>query len=337
MKSRKTRVLIVVLVLAAAAAAGFLAARLSGQSAPPAETNGPEDNRNTPDTPSPAAEDADWGSTVIYDGVRYRFNPDLTTVLFLGIDDAQDGAPDGNVGTGGRADALLLFILDDAEQTTTALAISRDTMTEVDVYKTNGDYAYSGLMHINMQYAYGDSPRRSCYLQKRTVSRLLYGMQIDGCISLTMEGIARITEAMGGVTLTMPEDYTDIDGRYTAGAEITLTGPEMERFVRYRDVEETGSNDVRMERQAWLLGEVFRQMKEKGGLRYVSTLLEQAADCICSDLDAETMKHLADYTLADGTRNVPGATAEGERHDEFIVDEEALRALLIELFYIPAA
>ena len=129
------------------------------------------------------------------------------------------------------------------------LEISRDTMTEVDTYDTKGNYLSSGVMQINMQYSFGESPRRSAYLTKNTVSELLGGVYIAGAMALDMSGIEPIVDALGGIDVEMEEDCTCIDARYTLGANIHMNGDEAGYFIRWRDKSEVGSNDDRMSRE----------------------------------------------------------------------------------------
>ena len=215
------------------------------------------------------------------------------------------------------------------------LTVSRDTMTEVDVYDLKGDYAFSGEMQINMQHAFGDSPSKSLNLTKRTVSELLYGIRIDGAMSLTMDGIQTIVDKLNGITLTMPEDYSYIDERYTEGATVKLNGKEMEHFIRYRDTDEAGSNEERVRRQSWLIGAVFQDLKAKGAMNFIEELIESDPDYLETDCDAELLKKMSKYPISETKYKVPGSVKEGERHDEYYVDEEALQDLIVELLYVP--
>lgn len=316
-----------VLVLAVLAG-GALALWGGGSSREPAPASTQEDH--TLET------DPDWGSTVEDGGVTYRLNSDLTTILFLGTDDGGGDLPGLAPGEGRRADTILLVLLDNARQETRLVSISRDTMTEVEVYSKNGDYAYTTDTHLNMQYYYGDSPMRSCYLMKKAVSRLLYGIRIDGCLSLTAQGIVSVVDSLGGLKLTMPEDYTAIDPRYTKGAALTLTGEETERLLRYRDITVGGSNETRVERQLRLLETLFETLHGKIGLSRLEQLLEEAGEEIYTDLEAETLKKLTAYKLDETTYSLPGTVVEGQDHDEFHVEDGALRKLVISLFYRPA-
>lgn len=292
----------------------------------------------TPQTTLPPARTgSDWQSTVTFNGVDYQRRRNLKTVLLLGVDNADIVPGVGDlIGNNGRADAIMLFILDPDSETTQTLSVSRDTITDVDVYKGNGDYDCTIPSQITMQYAYGNSDLRSCFLMKRTVSRLLYNVPIDACLALKMDGIPTVVEELGGITLTFPEDYSYIDPAYRAGAQVTLDGPAAERFVRFRDITVSGTAEQRLGRQTWFMHEMFSQLKAKGNMEdTLEDLLDAAEDFIQSDVDAETLKMLADYTMLDETCKVPGASVAGEFHDEYHVDEEALQGMVIQLFYEP--
>lgn len=319
-------------VVIVAAAVGLIVAKVT--------TN--KGNSSIPQSQTGAdVDESDWGNRLTYKGKNYRRNENIKTVLFLGVDrdsaveipQNENGA--GQIGNGGRSDAIILFLINDETQTTTMLTVSRDTMTEVDVYDIKGDYAFSGEMQINMQHAFGDSPSKSLNLTKRTVSELLYGIRIDGALSLTMDGIRKVVDLVDGITLTMPEDYSYIDERYTEGATLTLDGEEMEHFIRYRDTNESGSNEERVRRQSWLIGAVFQDLKAKGAMTFLQQLIDSNPDYLETDCDAELLKTMSRYPISDTKYKVPGSVKEGERHDEYYVDEEALQDLIVELLYVP--
>ena len=289
------------------------------------------------------ADQSEWGNRLTYKGKNYRKNENIKTILFIGVDqnsedqwDDYDEATQGVIGNSGRADSIILFVLNDETQTTKMILISRDTMTEVDVYDKAGNFAFSTQNHLNMQYSYGDSPSRSLFLMKRTVGDLLYGIRIDGALSLTMDGISKIVDLLGGIPLTMAEDYSYIDERYTEGATVTLDGKEMEHFIRYRDTGAFASNEKRIERQSWLIGEVFQYLKKTGLMTFIEDIIDKDPDYIESDVDGELLKKLSKYQIESEKYRLPGENVEGERYDEFHVDEEALQDLIVSLLYVPA-
>lgn len=330
MKSTKNMLLLAAAIILLAILAGVGAALLGGGETPTrvdASTENPPSGTEEPDV--------DWGSTVEIDGVRYQLNPALQTVLFLGVDDGGGAVPGVAPGEGRRADTIFLLLLNNQARTIRLLAISRDTMASVDVYEPNGDFAYSAPTHINMQYYYGDSASRSCYLMKRAISRLLYGVRMDGCLSLNAQGIVAIVDYLGGLTVTMPEDYTEIDQRFQAGVELTLTGAEAEHLLRYRDLAAHGSNEDRVERQVRLIKALVEKLQASTSASKLEDLLHSAGEDVCYDLDADTLKKLVSYRLDPDTMTLPGTVVQGADHDEFHVDETGLRKLLIELFYQP--
>ena len=280
-------------------------------------------------------EETDWGSRIKLNDKSYVQKDGLTTVLLLGIDDSKTPDP-LVVGDGYRSDALVLLILNDKTKTMQTLSISRDTITEVEMYDNKGVYFAKGTMQINMQYAFGESPRQAAYLTKKTVSKLICGRRIDAAAAVRMSGIPTIGDILGGITLTMDEDYSYIDERWTKGATFTLNGEELERFLRYRDIDEQGSNERRLARQEWLMQKLFDALGSSSKTALAETIFDKAADYIDTDLDADTISRISTFQMDPVGLKIPGKSVAGERHDEFYVDEEALQELLLEIFYDPA-
>lgn len=280
-------------------------------------------------------DDTDWEDLLQYEGRNYKKNPDITTILFMGIDDKPTQHL-STLGTESHADSIVLFIVNKAEKTVKILEISRDTMVEADVYNNDGEYLNSTHMQINMQYAYGDNGARSCQITKKTVSRLLYGIAVDYYFALTIDGMKAVTEAMGGITLTMPEDYSAIYQAYTKGAVVTIGPSEVEHFVRYRDTDVAGRSEDRIERQSWFLMELFRQMKNRKEEVGVKALFDAAKPYLETDLDVNMIQQLSGCKFSEETEKVPVEVKEGSSYDEYYVDEAALQKLLVNLFYLPA-
>lgn len=327
---------IVLAILVGAVAAIFLNSPFETQQ-PTADMPDSQDRLSTslPSEIETTEAEEDWGSTVEQDGILYRLNPSLQTVLFLGLDDGGSSIPGVTPGEGRRADTIFLLLLDSQKRETQLLAISRDTIADVDFYDANGEYSYTAPTHINMQYFFGDSPTRSCYLTKRAISRLLYGMRVDACLALNADAIVTIVDQLGGLTITMPGDYTDIDPKYEDGAELCLTGAETEHLLRYRDTSTHGSNEVRVERQVRLIQALVKKFQTELSVSKLEELLDSAGESLCSDLDAETLKKLISYHLNPETLTLPGSLVAGSEHDEFHVDETALRELILALYYQP--
>ena len=61
--------------------------------------------------------------------------------------------------------------------------------------------------HIHMAAAGQDS----CRYQAKAVSNLLYGVSIDHFCSVTMDAVAVINDAVGGVSVQVMDDMTMVD------------------------------------------------------------------------------------------------------------------------------
>ena len=196
---------------------------------------------NNSETLQYAAENSGTYQNVTYNGKSYTYNRNLKTMLFMGIDQHDEAGSYSYKGTGGRSDCMILFIMNEADGTAKMLEISRDTMTKIAVYDTKGEYALDSTMQLTMQYSFGDGANKSCRLTKEAISNLLHNIPIDEYFSMNIDGIKVLNDAIGGVTLTVPQDYTEIDPEFKEGETITLDGEQAEKYVRKRDTSVTGS------------------------------------------------------------------------------------------------
>lgn len=326
MKNKKILSIAAALVVAAAAGLTVMIGSRYLSSAEPVSAEG-ETALGTEDT---------FERQMTYEGKSYTYNPNVKTCLFLGVDTTGEVSIEEHPGTAGQADSIILFIMDTETEETTLLQISRNTMVDVDVYGYDGRKIYAAEAQLALQYGYGDGKTRSSWLMKQRVSELLNRIPIDSSLAMNIDGITAATELIGGVTLTIPEDYTYIDPSFEKGATVTLEGEQAEKYVRYRDINETGSNEGRMERQTQFIQALFAQMSQSGdrSASFYQSVLDALDDYITTDLSAEDLKDLSAYELS-GAEKVPGSDDEGTLHDEFYVDEDALEALIVELFYLP--
>lgn len=295
------------------------------------QKTGEEDSLPTAQVSQETAAETD---TITYNGQTYVYNQDLKNILFLGVDKEADSTVGETVGRNGQADCILLLIMNQKTQETTVLQISRDAMTDIEIYGITGSYLTTERRQLALQYAFGESDARSCWLMKQAVSNLLYSVPIRSTMALSVDGIGEITEAMGGVTLTVPDDYTSIDASFAEGATVTLQGELAEKYVRYRDITVTGSNNDRIERQNQFLQALVRQLQKLDSSAF-QQILDTAESYLTTDLSAEELQNLRDYTMAEEIKEVPGTAAPGPEHEEFTVDEQQLYELILELFYIP--
>ncbi|MGL5434744.1 MAG: LCP family protein [Lachnospiraceae bacterium] len=274
---------------------------------------------------------------IYYNGNRYEYNQNLTNILFMGIDKSKEVSIQSVSGKAGQADSVLLISLDKEEQTARIVHISRDTMTDIDIYDSGGSYFSTIQGQLALQYAYNLGGVNSCWAMKKTLQEVLFGLPIDAYISLNIDGVSILTDALGGITISINEDHTDIDPDFKAGSTIILNGEQAEKYIRSRDVNVTASNENRMGRQTEYLRAVLQTINERKDIDYEG-ILAIAEPYIVTDMNTDVIVAMKDYEyLIDEVEYLPGEVKEGESHEEFWVDDNALQALLIEMFYKPVS
>lgn len=275
------------------------------------------------------------GKYIIYKGQKYEYNSDIKTLLFLGVDKNGELKPTKYPGEGGQSDCIILLAMNQKEKTFQVFPISRNTMTDVDVYSADGKYLRTTKTQLTLQYSYGDGKKKSMWLTKKAVSNLLYGIPMDYSIAMDISAVPVINDMLGGIKITVPEDYTDIDPAFVKGSTITLTGKQAERYVRYRDITVTGSNGQRMERQTQFVMALMSQLKNasKKDTTLYSKLLTGANPYFVTDMNADEVLALSDYNMSGKVQTLPGKEIAGEKHDEFYVDDEKLQEIIVKTFY----
>ena len=278
------------------------------------------------------------GDIVEYKGETYKYNDHLSNYLFLGIDTRETVDTYQSQVDAGQADAIFLVSMDRATEKIKVLFIPRDSMTRIETFNPYGQSLGETTDHLNIQYAFGDGKEKSCELMKTAVSNMLDGLPIQGYCSMNMDGISVITDFVGGIQLTIPDDsLADVNPEYKKGAVVDITGETAEQFVRYRDIDKTQSALVRQERQKTFLQALVQKAQEKAGedAGFVTGLYDSVKSYTVTNMGNDIFAKLlaASQNGITDTETVPGEGTHGENFDEYHIDEDALSDLIISMFY----
>lgn len=278
-----------------------------------------------------------------YNGKTYQYKDNLMNILCLGIDSRDGIAKEKTPGRAGQADCVILAVLDDEAKTIQLINISRDSMVPVHVYATDGSFVEDRTEQLALQYAYGNGRDWSCQLMEEAVSDLFYGLPIHGYCALSMNSIADLNDAVGGVTVTVPEELAELKPKlFTAGETVTLKGNRANEFVRARAVNspDVASNNKRIARQkAYAVAFVNRLkqgMKEDMTLpiKLYQTAEKQMITCISLDQAVYLCTEYKDCSFdTDNIYTLDGEVTMGEKYAEFQVDDDALYQLILNIFY----
>lgn len=277
--------------------------------------------------------------TITRDGVDYYPRQDITTLLFMGIDEygpAQDSMSYNNPG---ESDVVLLVVFDEAEKDYNILALNRDTMVEMPILGLGGKRAGTKVAQLALSHTYGSGLQDSCENVKETLSMLLGDSFVDYYISMNMDAIAILNDAVGGVTVTVEEDFSDINSDITKGI-LTLRGEQALDYVRVRKNLGDQKNITRMKRQEEYVNGFLTALsgKSDGNTDFLLTVYEQLAPYLVTDCSFNTFSALMEryqgFTLGD-TMTPEGENIIVNGFYEFHLDEAKMDALILELFYRP--
>ncbi len=298
----------------------------------------PEEEAPAPEEPEKALEVVDEG-TIRYGGKLYRYNSDITTFLLLGIDSQQPENTDGTCNVDAFSDVIMLAAVDFRNRQISLLTLSRDTMCEFQRLNPDGSERDWATGQLALTFSYGDGALKSCEITKNAVSQALSDLPIQSCSALYLDGLRRLTDAVGGVTVTVLEDLSYGYASMQPGAEVTLDGAMAERYIRAREHTEEG-NLKRMERQKQfftaLMKKVLASVRERPAS--ILDLYGKISSDVVTDLETGDILYLA--TEASGMRidtnirNVPGTVTSDENgFVQYDLDETGLLELLLDVYY----
>lgn len=278
--------------------------------------------------------------TITWKVKEYQYNSLITTILYAGLDSTAPLKASETYSNKARADSVSVVILDKKKKKMSILALNRDTMTEIRRYTRTGEDMGTYVSHLGYAYSYGDGGEVSCEDLKEAVEKLL-GISIDEYAVTNQSSITSINDLVGGVTVTVPND--DLAAMYPElkkGAVVTLDDSNVKDFLQHRDTAADFSNEGRIERQQAYVTAYVDLLKNRLASEPDQLWQEigQMNDYLQTSITKNKYLSLArllekvSFTDADYYRPT-GKDSAGELHDEFYVDEDALRQLVIDLFY----
>lgn len=281
-----------------------------------------------------------WQEGVIsYQGKYYRFNSDINTYLFLGIDKEEQDSPVEGVATGGQSDAMFLLVTNAKEETLSVISINRNSMTQIELFGETGMSLGAITAQICTQHSFGDGKHLSGRRTVEAVEHLFYNLPIEGYISVTMGVVPILNDAVGGVEVTILEDIVNKSAgvNLKKGETVILEGMEAYYYLRTRDIDEFDSATNRLRRQEQYISALMQELKAvaQSGISQTLELYESIEEHIVTNVDfLSFISELKSYEYDESRLyTVPGETVMGEKFEEYHVDAAALYDLIIQVFY----
>lgn len=202
-------------------------------------------------------------------------NKEPFTILLLGVDSREDNLS-------GRSDTMILATVNPKSKTTTMVSIPRDTYVEgTTINKLNSAYADGGaentITHINS----------------------LLNVKIDHYATLNFKGLVQLVDAVGGVTVTSPLEFTtshtvteqgNMDYHFEKGENV-LTGEKALAYSRERYNDPRGDYG-RQARQEQVIQAVLTKMKHLEAVNQYSNVFNILGSNVKTDLTWNNIKSL---------------------------------------------
>lgn len=192
----------------------------------------------------------------------------------------------------GLSDTMLLLRFDPATEQVVVLSLPRDTRT----------YVGSSLTKLNEANRYGGPA-----MAAQSTSDLLGGVAIDRYVRINVQGVEKLIDSLGGVTVNVPKDmkYQD-DSQHLyinlKAGEQHLNGNQALQFLRFRydDKGDIG----RIQRQQMMMRAVVEQALNPTTISRMPKILSVIQEHVDTNLSVEELLALVGYAAQTNRSNV---------------------------------
>lgn len=279
-------------------------------------------------------------STLEYDGRNYVLKDDVETFLVIGLDKYEGSITNDAYTNDQQADFLMLFAIDNSNSTVTAIQINRDTVAQINVLGVAGEKISTVEKQIALSHTYGNGREVSCRNTADAVSALLLDAKIDHYLSLTLDAVPACNDSVGGVEVTVLDDFTGIDDALVKDQKVTLSGEQALTYVRARQGMEDSTNEHRMIRQRQYIDALYKKAVQctRENENFVVETSAKLTDYLVSDRSVNQLQALFEKITSyefKGILTIDGESVVGEEFMEFHPDEDALKKVVVDVFYDP--
>ncbi len=232
----------------------------------------------------------------------------------------------------GLTDTMLLLRFDPEDKKLTALSIPRDTRTHIEGH---------GITKINAANAEGGPA-----LSAQATSELLNGVAIDRYIRINVQGVEKLVDALGGVTIYVPKDmkYQD-DSQHLyinlKAGKHHLNGNQALQFLRFR-YDENG--DIgRIQRQQLLMRALMEQALNPATLARMPQILSVIQSHIDTNLSVEELMALVGFGVQTNRSNVqmlmvPGQFSQSGQYKTsyWLPNSDRIATMMAQHFNVPS-
>lgn len=270
------------------------------------------------------------------EGVECTKKQNVETYLILGTDRNNDS--DDNLV---RADTIMLLAIDRREESYSLLPLDRDAMVTYEITDESGEVLGEATSQLALIYTAGRDDEEGCEMTVNAVSKLMGGQFINGYAAVNMDSIGKINNILGGVDVTVEDDFGDGSG-LSKGQTVHLNDKQAEEFVRGRKGVGDGTNENRMKRQQAYLDGAINAFKAKSleDNAFIDSAMDEMKDCIVTDMTNAQFTKIGNILKGNSRTDVPNikytrTVNEETGLAEVRYDQVTLNYAIISLFYNP--
>lgn len=279
-------------------------------------------------------------TTITYNSKKYTLNKNIVSVLVMGIDRDNINKNLGN-GNNGQADVIFVATIDTKTKETCIIPISRETMTDVDIYTENGEFAQTEKEQLCLAYAYGNTADECSKNTLKSVRRLLCGININSYVTIEMKGISTLTTMLGGIEVTALEDVPSNVATITKNKNVLLKGNSALDYIRHRD-DDIEANNRRMQRQKQFLSALLSKTGNEviNDFSNLTKYFNALSPYFSTNVSFPQITYLASHCLSMNFgdtlnyKTIEGTLTQGDTWVEFNADEQSILKTVIEVFYV---
>lgn len=266
---------------------------------------------------------------VFYKGEGYVYNENLINILCIGVDKLEKADKRYK-----QADALYLLSLNTENNKLNIVAISRNTLADIDIYDINNEFLNTERAQVCLSYVYGKDDEQSSELTAKSVSRLLYNIPLNYYYTIFMDGVSQVVDSVGGVEVTLSEDMTSVHSGWKKGNRIVLKSDNVLSYLRYREE----SNEPRLQRQTDFIKSFFSSANKAFSknislpIDIYKRISENSETNIGIGQIAYLTTELSKSTFKIHT--IKGKSGFDGMYETFEADDTALYEMVLNLFYI---
>lgn len=283
--------------------------------------------------------DEDW---LDLNGMEYKATDNLKSYLFIGTDHSGNENATDESYKGSMADFLLVAVLNKTKKTYGFLQLNRDTITEVMILDADGEVTGSAEEQLCTAHWYGGSRQQSSLNTVEAVSELLGGLSIDGYYSIGMDEIAKLNHIIGGATVLIEDDFSEVDPSLVMGETITLSDEQAYNYLHARMNVGDGENESRMRRQRTYMEAVYDKVIErvKTEKSFLDDITDMLGDSVTTNMDGDDFGQIRNafrdgtdlgLQVPDGKSTLGMKLDDGLEHTEFYIDQSSLADIMVQL------